>query len=470
MRKRDGTPAKVLLAVSLACLLAVLGGCSAGKYEAVSLEALESGLESTSVNGEAEAPGEEAGSESGETMRVLTMDENGNLKFADGASDAETSADGEASADGESEAVAGVTFTKTEDVVALTAEVVNVREEPREDARILVQLKAGSTLNRTGISDEWCQVLYNGRTAYVAAAFTEVYEEPETSDTGSEEAEPAAAAGAAAQAESGGSEGMSADGGGVPEGNADGTSGNPAAGEAEAAGNPAGGDGQTGLDGRPAETRAPEVPFNGHTIAIDAGHQAKANAEKEPIGPGSETMKAKMPAGATGTESGVKECELTLAVAKKLEQALENKGYHVVMIRESNDVNLSSAERSQIANQSEAEILVRLHANSMENSGVSGTLAMCMTDQNPYNAGLHGQSYTLSKLIVDQICGQTGSRNRGVQEVDNLSDINWSEIPVSVVEMGFLSCPEEDRLLQDEAYQDKIAAGISAAIDSYFAG
>lgn len=126
-------------------------------------------------------------------MRVLTMDENGNLKFADGASDAETSADGEASADGESEAVAGVTFTKTEDVVALTAEVVNVREEPREDARILVQLKAGSTLNRTGISDEWCQVLYNGRTAYVAAAFTEVYEEPETSDTGSEEAEPAAA-------------------------------------------------------------------------------------------------------------------------------------------------------------------------------------------------------------------------------------------------------------------------------------
>ena len=89
MRKRDGTPAKVLLAVSLACLLAVLGGCSAGKYEAVSLEALESGLESTSVNGEAEAPGEEAGSESGETMRVLTMDENGNLKFADGASDAD---------------------------------------------------------------------------------------------------------------------------------------------------------------------------------------------------------------------------------------------------------------------------------------------------------------------------------------------------------------------------------------------
>ena len=51
-----------------------------------------------------------------------------------------------------------------------------------------------------------------------------------------------------------------------------------------------------------AET-APEVPFNGHTVAIDAGHQAKANTSKEPIGPSSSTMKAKMPEGSVGTAS-----------------------------------------------------------------------------------------------------------------------------------------------------------------------
>ena len=82
------------------------------------------------------------------------------------------------------------------------------------------------------------------------------------------------------------------------------------------------------------------------TVAIDAGHQAKPNAEKEPIGPGSETMKAKMPQGGVGAVSGVKEYELTLTLAKKLEKELKARGYHTVMIRTGHDVNLSNSQRS----------------------------------------------------------------------------------------------------------------------------
>ena len=211
-----------------------------------------------------------------------------------------------------------------------------------------------------------------------------------------------------------------------------------------------------------------ETFFNGHIVAIGAGHQAKANAEKEPIGPSSETMKAKMPAGAVGTVLGVKEYELTLTVAEKLKEELENKGYQVVMIRESHDVNLSNSERARIANESGAEIFIRLHANSMENTGVYGALAMCMTAQNPYNAALHDNSYRLAKTIIDQVCALTGTKNRGVQEVDNNGEINWSEIPVAVVEMGFLSNPDEERWLSEGDYQDKIVSGIAAAVDSYF--
>lgn len=217
-----------------------------------------------------------------------------------------------------------------------------------------------------------------------------------------------------------------------------------------------------------AET-APEIPFNGHTVAIDAGHQAKANTSKEPIGPSSTTMKAKMPEGAVGTSSGVHEYEVTLTVAKKLETELVNRGYHVVMIRTSHDVNMSSAERSVAANKSGADILIRLHAGSMDNSSVYGALATCMTAQNPYNAGLHDKSYNLSKKIVDTVCGTTGTKNRGVQETDSSSDINWCEIPVCVFEMGFLSNPDEDTWLQDDGYQGKIVSGIAGAVDAYFA-
>lgn len=208
--------------------------------------------------------------------------------------------------------------------------------------------------------------------------------------------------------------------------------------------------------------------WNGHVVAIDAGHQAKANLDKEPIGPDAETMKAKMEESAVGTTTGIREYELTLTVAQKLEHILEEHGYRVVMLRESNDINLSNAERSIIANESGAEILLRLHANSMENSSVYGVLAMCMTEYNPYNASLHAESYALSKKLVDQIGMMTGTKNRGVQQVDNLSAINWCEIPVSVIEMGFLSNPVEERWLESEEYQDKIVSGIVVAVDSYF--
>ncbi len=105
----------------------------------------------------------------------------------------------------------------------------------------------------------------------------------------------------------------------------------------------------------------------------------------------------------------------SLLRSQKLETELTNRGYHVVMIRTSNDVNMSSAERSVAANQSGADILIRLHADSMDNSGVYGALATCMTAQNPYNASLHDKSYNLSKKIVDTVCGTTGTKNRGVR-------------------------------------------------------
>ena len=318
-------------------------------------------------------------------------------------------------------------YQPVDETVVVKADLLNVRKEDRADARIYVQLKNGEKLRRIGYNEEWSQVEYDGKTAYVASDLVEVWVE----ETDAPEAEPQPAKDSSAEPQAG-PEGAPGSSGEDPQPAVDGAGAVPA-----------------DASGRAAEAQA-EVPWNGHTVAIDAGHQAKPNAEKEPIGPGSETMKAKMPQGGVGAVSGVKEYELTLTLAKKLEKELKARGYHTVMIRTGHDVNLSNSQRSAMANDSEAEIFIRLHANSMENSSVYGALGMCMTAQNPYNAELHDQSYRLAKSIIDNICAQTGTKNRGVQEVDNSGEINWSQIPVAVVEAGFLSNPDEDRWLQDD--------------------
>lgn len=403
------------LLVFLAVTALVLGGCSSNRYEPV-----ETLADATTDDGNTEAV-------------AFTIGE------TEGAS--EKTAAGESS-DAVQEEEETIVYEEVHDWIAVVADVLNVRAEDNTNARIYVQLKTGDVLERIGYHEEWSQVIYDGGVAYVASSMVEVTEEPQTESAAeSESPENLAEESVAAVANNETAGASVEDENGIPVYRKTGT----------------------------VPTEVAAVPFNGHIVAIDAGHQAKANAEKEPIGPGSTTKKAKMPEGAVGAVTGTKEYELTLAVAKKLEEELKERGYQIVMIRTGHDVNLSNAERSKIANESDAEILIRLHANSMDNSGVYGALAMCMTEYNPYNSELYADSYALSKKIINNICSRTGTKNRGVQKVDNSSAINWCEIPVSVVEMGFLTNPDEDRWLQSEEYQGKIVEGIAEAVDSYFA-
>lgn len=209
---------------------------------------------------------------------------------------------------------------------------------------------------------------------------------------------------------------------------------------------------------------------SGKLIAIDPGHQAKGNSQKEPIGPGSSQMKAKVASGTQGTATGIPEYKLTLAVSLKLKQELLDRGYQVYMIRETNEVDISNAERAKMANESGADLFIRVHANSLNDSSVAGALTMCQTAKNPYNSSLYEKSAALSKTVVNGISSQTGFKNRGVQETDTMSGINWCQIPVTIVEMGFMSNPDEDKKMATDEYRDKIAKGIADGIDAYYAG
>ena len=123
-------------------------------------------------------------------------------------------------------------------------------------------------------------------------------------------------------------------------------------------------------------TPTPTPEGNGRKIAIDAGHQAHGNSEQEPIGPGASQTKAKVASGTTGRTTGVTEYQLNLDVALKLRDELEARGYEVYMIRETNDVDISNAERAQLAAESGSDILIRIHANGSDNTSVAGTLTM----------------------------------------------------------------------------------------------
>lgn len=205
-----------------------------------------------------------------------------------------------------------------------------------------------------------------------------------------------------------------------------------------------------------------------HMIAIDAGHQNKANTEKEPIGPGAGETKMKVTGGTRGVATGLYEYELTLTVSEKLRTELENRGYQVYMVRESHDVNISNSERAQMAYDSGAEIFVRIHANGSDNSKANGAMTICPTPANPYVADLYTDSQRLSEYVLDGLTASTGCKKERIWETDTMSGINWSKIPVTIVEMGYMSNPEEDKKMAQEDYQQLIAAGIADGIDAYF--
>jgi len=204
-------------------------------------------------------------------------------------------------------------------------------------------------------------------------------------------------------------------------------------------------------------------------IVIDAGHQTRAMSATEPIGPGSSQRKAKVTGGASGCVTHLPEYKLNLQVAKKLQKELVKRGYKVIMVRTKNNVRMSNVQRAKVANKYKADAFIRIHANSAGSSSVKGALTIAPASNNRYMTKANRKaSQKLSKKVLKAMCKTTGAKNRGVMYTNSMTGINWCKVPVTIVEMGFMSNPSEDRKMAKASYQKKIVKGIADGIDNFF--
>ena len=221
----------------------------------------------------------------------------------------------------------------------------------------------------------------------------------------------------------------------------------------------------------PANTPIPTVTpavENRKVIAIDPGHQAKGNYEKEPVGPGASEQKAKVSSGTQGAFTKVPEHVFTLELSLKLRDALVAEGYEVVMTRETAAVNISNIERAEIANDAEADIYIRIHADGADSEAANGISVLYPSENNPYVSELSADSKRLAQAVLDEMCEATGAKKRGIIQRDDLSGTNWAKMPVILIEAGFMTNKAEDERLQDPAYQAKLVQGIVEGIEEYF--
>lgn len=203
-------------------------------------------------------------------------------------------------------------------------------------------------------------------------------------------------------------------------------------------------------------------------VVIDPGKQAGVNVTPEAIGPGSEQQKQGAAAGMIGQTTGVREHELNLDYAMRLKDELESRGYDVVLTRDSNDSDISNMNRAIAANESGATVFIRLQMNYSVNSELTGVLALTMTSDSPYNSNLYSESNCLARRLLQGITEKIEIVNQGIMETNDMTTINWSKIPVVVLNLGFLSNSTEENMLIEDTYKENMVSGIADGIDLYF--
>ena len=203
------------------------------------------------------------------------------------------------------------------------------------------------------------------------------------------------------------------------------------------------------------------APTQAPVVVVDPGHDLRGNSETEPIGPGSSTLKIKDGGGTRGVVSGLTEAELNMRVSRRVRALLERAGVRVVMTRtKTAGTSMGNIARARIANRARAGLFLRIHADGSTDPSVRGSHVLYPALRRGWTDDVYAASKRAAGVVQSEMLRALGFPDRGLQERSDFTGFNWANVPVILVEMGFMTNRTEDRLLATAAYQQRAAVGL----------
>jgi N-acetylmuramoyl-L-alanine amidase len=200
-------------------------------------------------------------------------------------------------------------------------------------------------------------------------------------------------------------------------------------------------------------------------IVIDPGHDRLPNFALEPIGPRSHTLAVKDGGGVFGVRTQVPSSRVNLKIGLRLRDILRRDGYCVTMTRtRQGGVSMGNVARARIANKAHAALFVRIHCDGSGNHSRHGSATFYPALHKRWTDDVLPASKNAAKAIQESLVRALGSRDLGTTARRDVTGFNWSNVPVVLTEVGFMTNPGEDRLLTTDAYKQRAAQGIADGI------
>lgn len=201
-------------------------------------------------------------------------------------------------------------------------------------------------------------------------------------------------------------------------------------------------------------------------VCLDPGHGTPPSVgrQTEAIGPGSAVRKIKDGGGAPG------EAPVALAIALRTRTLLQRDGYRVAMTRTGPTYAAGNIARARFCNARHAALMIRIHADGSTDSSQHGVKTLVPALRRGWTDDVYAQSLRAGRRVQTALVRSTRARDEGILFRSDLTGFNWANVPVILVESGFMTNPTEGRLLRTAAYQLKIAHGLTDGAEAFLRG